>query len=192
MSAATFLLYTVSCLFTGGLGVLFILFGAGTLSFDKAKSFLSSAGGIAVLFLSGACLIILLGYFLLLIYRSRLATARFSQEGEQGKIEISPYAIQEFISGILQEELGITRFRVRLRHKEDGVAIYVHIALTPQERVAEIGSRIQETLTSRVMERTGVEVKEVSVLVGKIRPLEQKPQEKDEEDEEGDDSENEL
>lgn len=189
MSAATFLFYTVSCLFTGGLGVLFILFGAGTLSFDKAKVFLSSAGGIAVLFLSGACLIILLGYFLLLIYRNRLATARFSQEGERGKIEISPYAVQEFISGILQEELGITRFRVRLRHKEDGVAIYVHIALTPQERVAEIGSRIQETLTCRVMERTGIEVREVSVLVGKIRPHEQKPQEKDEE---GDESENEL
>jgi len=189
MSAATFLLYIVSCLFTGGLGILFILFGAGALSFDKAKVFLSSAGGIAVLFLSGACLIILLGYFLLLIYRSRLAMARFSQEGEQGKIEISPYAIQEFISGILQEELGITRFRVRLRHKEDGVAISVHIALTPQERVAEIGSRIQETLTCRVMERTGVEVREVSVLVGKIRPLEQKPQEKDGE---GDESENEL
>ncbi len=65
----------------------------------------------------------------------------------------------------------------------------MHIALTPQERVAEIGSRIQETLTCRVMERTGVEVKEVSVLVGKIRPLEQKPQEKDEE---GDENENEL
>jgi len=189
MSAATLLFYTVSCLFTGGLGVLFILFGARTLSFDKAEAFLTSASGIAVLFLSGACLILLLGYFLLLIYRNRLATARFSQEGERGKIEISPYAVQEFISGILQEELGITRFRVRLQHKEDGIAIYVRIALSPLERVAEVGSRIQETLTRRVMERTGVEVREVSVLVGKIRPHAQKLQEKDEE---GDESENEL
>jgi len=189
MSTATLLFYTVSSLFTGGLGIMLILFGARTISLDKAKVFLTSTSGIAVLFLSGACLILLFGYFLLLINRSRLATARFTQEGERGKIEISPHAVREFISGILQEELGFTRFRVRLQHKEDGIAIYVRMALSPMERVAEVGSRIQETLTRRVMERTGVEVREVSVLVGKIRPHAEKLQEKDEE---GDESENEL
>ena len=59
---------------------------------------------------------------------------------------------------------------MRLHHLEDGIAILVQTALSLQEKVSEVGREIQETLARRVVERTGVEVREVSVLVGSIRP----------------------
>jgi uncharacterized alkaline shock family protein YloU len=62
----------------------------------------------------------------------------------------------------------IERFRVRIRHVQGGIAISVETALSPQERVGEVGRRIQSTLARRVVERTGVDVKEVVVLVESI------------------------
>jgi len=90
--------------------------------------------------------------------------------------------LREFISGILREEVGIDRFRVRLRHQEEGISIRIQTALSPQEQVAAVGRRIQETLSQRVVERTGVEVQEVSVLVDSIRAREEEPVKREEED----------
>jgi uncharacterized alkaline shock family protein YloU len=89
--------------------------------------------------------------------------------------------LREFISGILRREIGIDRFRVRLQHMEDGIAIKVRTTLSPEEQVAEVGRRIQETLSQRVVERTGVEVREVSVLVDSISAREEEPQDQEEE-----------
>lgn len=169
MSFISLLLRALAALFTGGLGVCAILGGAEILSLAAAKRFLESATGVAVFFLFGALLILVGLYFILLITRSRSVAARFSQEGEWGKIELSSSALREFVSGILREEIGIDRFRVRLQHMEGGISILVRTALSLQEKVSEVGRQIQETLARRVVERTGVEVREVSVLVGSIR-----------------------
>ena len=164
------LLSTVAALLTGGLGVCSILAGTGILSVVAAKRFLESEIGTALFFLFGALLLLVGLHFVLLITRRRSVAARFSQQGEWGKIELSASALKEFVSGILREEIGIDRFRVRLQHLEDGIAILVQTALSLQEKVSEVGREIQETLARRVVERTGVEVREVSVLVGSIRP----------------------
>lgn len=170
MTFMSLLLSTLATLLTGGLGVCAILEGTGILSVSDAKSFLESELATALFFLFGALLLFVGLHFVLLIIRRRSVAARFSQQGEWGKIELSASALKEFVSGILREEIGIDRFRVRLKHLEDGIAILVQTSLSLQEKVSEVGRQIQEILAHRVVERTGVEVREVSVLVGSIRP----------------------
>jgi uncharacterized alkaline shock family protein YloU/energy-converting hydrogenase Eha subunit C len=181
MSLLVLVTNVFAVLFAGGLGIVSILVGAGAISLGAVERFLDSAAGIGLLFGVGGVLLALALYFIRLIHQRQMAAARFSQEGEWGKIELSPYALREFISGILRREIGIDRFRVRLQHMEDGIAIKVRTTLSPEEQVAEVGRRIQETLSQRVVERTGVEVREVSVLVDSISAREEEPQDQEEE-----------
>ena len=56
----------------------------------------------------------------------------------------------------------------------------VRTTLSLEEKVGEVGQKIQETLSRRVVEQTGVEVRGVCVLVGSIRPREKEPEVKEE------------
>lgn len=168
MSLLVLIANILAVLFAVGLGVISILIGAGGISFSTVAQFLDSTVGIGMLFGIGAIFLALALYFLFLLYQGRMAEARFSQEGKWGKIELSPHALREFISGILRQEIGIARFGVRLKHIEEGIAIRIQTTLSPDEKVAEVGRRIQEILSQRVVEHTGVEVKNVSVLVDGI------------------------
>lgn len=163
----------LATLFTAGLGILTVLIGAGIPSLSDVMGFVASPSGEALLFALGSVLIFLGVYFAILSLRARGERARFTQEGTGGRIELSPFALREFVSGILRGEIGIERFGVRLQHREEGIAIRIQTTLTPDQQVAEVARRIQETLTRRVVERTGVTVQEVSVLVNSIRPREQ-------------------
>jgi uncharacterized alkaline shock family protein YloU len=169
MMLVTFFVDVVAFVFTAGLGILSLLIGAGMFSIAALLRFLESSTGTALVTLFGALLLVMALHFAWRMIRNRATAARFSQEGEWGRIELSPYALREFISGILCHEIGIERFRVHLRHRDGGIAIAVRTTLSPHETVSEVGRRIQTTLANRVVERTGVEVKQVSVLVGSIR-----------------------
>ena len=169
MMFATFFLLGSALFVTAGLGILSILIGAGSFSIAALLRFLESSVGTTLLVLFGALLLVIALHFAWRMIRNRSAAARFSQEGDWGRIELSPYALKEFISGILHQEIGIERFHVHLRHMDGGIAIAVRTTLSPHDKVSEVGRRIQTTLADRVVERTGVEVKQVSVLVGSIR-----------------------
>jgi uncharacterized alkaline shock family protein YloU len=160
-------------LFTAGLGILTVLIGAGFPALADVTRFVGSPSGEALLFALGSVLILLGLYFAVLLSHARAAHRRFAQDGPGGRIELSPFALREFVNGILRQEIGIERFGVRLRHREEGIAIRIQTTLSPDQQVAEVARRIQETLTRRVAERTGVTVQEVSVLVNSIRPREQ-------------------
>ena len=169
-----FLLLDLSALVVAAaVGAVFILTSAGVLSLSAVGDFADSGSGVAVMALAGALLLLVGLHFVVLIWRWRSAASRFSQDGEWGTIELSPHALREFISGILREEVGIDRFRVRLRHAEEGIAISVKTALSTSEKVSEVGRSIQKILAQRVAERTGVHVGRVSVLVHSIRSREE-------------------
>jgi len=168
---------------TAGTGVGSILFATGTLSLVSAQQFFATLTGEAVLHALGGVLLAVSVHFASLFYRGRTQLARFTQDGEWGKIELSPYALREFVSGIMRDEVGIDRFQVRLHHMGDGLSIRITTTLSPEDRVAEIGQRIQETLSRRVVERTGIEVRQVSVLVNSMRVHEEEPHAPEEENE---------
>ncbi len=153
---------------TAGLGVFLIILGAGV-PIAGFAAFLTTTGGMVLLIVLGTVLIGVGIHFLIAIADERLNASLFVREGEWGRIEVSPFAIREFISGILRDELGIGRFRIRLSHRQGGVGIAVRMTLSPDQRVPEVGESIQRELMRHVAERTGVEVREVSVLVRSIR-----------------------
>jgi len=161
-------------LFTGGLGVFLILGGSGAVSVAPVGVLAATTWGTAVSILCGCLLCLVALHFAALVIRWWNAGARFVHEDERGRIEVSPHALSEFIRGVLRQEIGIERFSVGLRHRDEAIGIRVRTTLTPEETVAEVGRRIQETLSRRVTERTGVVVDEVSVLVSSIRPHERR------------------
>jgi len=156
-------------LVTAGLGVFMIIVGVGGGVFPDLASLVGTAAGMAITILIGVLLTLAGVHFLIAIADERLDASLFVREGERGRIGVSPHAIREFISGILRDEIGIERFRVRLDHHRDGVGITVRMTLSPDQRVTEVGESIQRELMQHVAERTGVEVREVSVLVKSIR-----------------------
>jgi len=167
----------LSLLVTAGLGVFMIVGGAGGASFTGLSSFLDTTVGMVVSILIGITLIVAGIHFLIAIADERLNASLFVRESEWGRIEVSPFAVREFISGILRDEIGIERFRIRLHHRGDGVGIAVRMTLSPDQRVTEVSESIQRELMRHVAERTGVEVREVSVFVRSIRSREGKGKE---------------
>jgi uncharacterized alkaline shock family protein YloU len=162
-------LHFLAFLFTLGLGVTTILTGAGVLSVDSVSTVFGGAGWTIFLILIGVGALLVALHFLLVLAEHRLNEVLYSRAGEWGRVEVSPRAIRGFISGILRDDIGLGQFRVFLRRQENGVAIRVRTALTPDQRVTDVGERIQRALTQHVADRTGVEVREVTVFVRSIR-----------------------
>jgi uncharacterized alkaline shock family protein YloU len=165
-------LHYLAFFFTLGLGVTTILTGSGVLSVGSVTAAFSDAGWTILLVLLGVGTLLVALHFLLVLADDRRNEVLYSRAGEWGRVEVSPTAVREFISGVLRKEIGIDRFRVFLRRRENGVAIRVRTALTPDQRVTDAGERIQRELTQQVADRTGVEVREVTVFVRSIRARE--------------------
>ena len=165
-------LHYLAFLFTVGLGVVTILAGTGVLQIGTVSSAFSDSGWTVLLILVGVAVLLVALHFLLILAEDRLNEVLYSRAGEYGRVEVSPTAVREFISGILRKDIGINRFRVFLRRRENGVAIRVRTALTPDQRVTDVGERIQRELARHVADRTGVEVREVTVFVRSIRARE--------------------
>ena len=163
-------LHYLAFLFSHGLGVTLILSGTGVLSVGTVAAAFSDVGWTLLLVLLGVAVLLIALHFLLVLADDRLNEVLYSRSGEWGRVEVSPTAVREFISGILRNDIGIDRFRVSLRRYDNGVAIRVRTALTPHQRVTDVGERIQRELTQHVTDRTGVEVREVTVFVRSIRP----------------------
>ena len=164
-----------SAILVGGVGIALVLGGVGVLSFGSLWTYFDAFPGTLFLILAGACLLLVAARFVLHLVNDYRNAVLFSHDGEWGRIELSPQAVREFISDILRQQVGIERFRIVLKHHADGVAITVRTALTPDQRVTDMGVRIQRELAQHVTERTGVEVREVTVLVRSIRREETAP-----------------
>ena len=178
MRTGRFVANLAAFLTTGGLGVVLIIAGSGGLSLSSVTSFFDDLPGTILLILLGAIQVLAAVHFLLVMAEDRLNAVVFSREGEWGRIELTPHAIRELISGVLRDEIGLDHFGVRLRHEGDGVGIIIRTTVSPTQRVTDIGERIQRELSAQVTDRTGVEVREVSVLVRGIRaPEATKPEE---------------
>lgn len=167
----------VGMLLTAGLGVGLILAGAGVLSLASVWDFLDTVTGSILVILVGVAMLLVAAYFVIQLVEERLNASLFHHEGEWGRIELSPIAIKEYIAGILRKDIGLERFRILLRNRANGVGITVRTTLSPEQRVTEVGERIQRELAKHVSDRAGVEVSDVTVLVRNIRTNESRIEE---------------
>jgi len=164
----------VALIVTGGLGVTFIVAGVGAsglLSFASVTPYLDRVPGTIFLIVVGAVLVLIAVRFLIAAGDERVRAGIFAREADGGRVALTGFAVREFISGILRDEIGLDRFHVGLEHRRGGVAITVRVTLSPDQRVTSVSERIQSVLARLVPERTGVEVSEVSILVRGIRTL---------------------
>ena len=165
----------VSLVVIGGLGVTFILGGAGVLSFGSISPYLDRSPGTIFLIILGAFLLLNATQFLVAAADERIRAGAFARQADGGQVALTASAIRELVSGILEDELGLDRFRVRLSHRGDGVGIAVRVTLSPNQRVTAVSERIQNVLAQRIPDRTGVAVNDVSILVRSIRSQGNKP-----------------
>lgn len=164
------LLYSSLALVLAGVGVILILFGIDVLSLSAALPFLNTTGGIITQILIGAVFFVTALYFSSLVYRGNLQRARFSYQEEEGRIEISSCAIKELAREMLFSKIGIAGLNaISLSRQGDGMAISIDASISSQEKVTEIGHRIQALLTEQLTEQTGIKVEEVSVFIRTIR-----------------------
>lgn len=161
--------HAVAFVVTGGLGVTFILGGAGVLSFTSISPYFDHAPGTIFMIILGAVLLLVATQFLVAGADERIRSGAFARQAEGGRVALTAFAIRELISGILHDELGLERYHVRLAHRGEGVAITVQVTLSPSQRVTSVSERIQSVLARQIPERTGVAVSDVSILVRSIR-----------------------
>jgi hypothetical protein len=161
--------FGVALILTAGLSICLILAGAGVLSLSSIWGFLDTLSGSILVILVGVALLLVAVHFLIQLADERLNGAMFHHQGKWGRIDLSPTAIKEFIAGILRNAVGIDQFRIALRHQAGGVGITVRTTLSPDQRVTDVGERIQRELVQHVTDRTGVEVTDVTVLVRGVR-----------------------
>ncbi len=168
--------HSAALIITAGLSISLILAGAGVLSLSSVWDDLDTVTGSILVILVGVALLLVAVHFLIVLADERLDAALFHHEGDWGRIDLSPVAIKEFIAGILRNDIGLDQFRIRLRHEAHGVGITVRTSLSPDQRVTDVGERIQRVLAEQVSDRTGVEVCDVTVLVRSIRADESRDQ----------------
>lgn len=116
-------------------------------------------------------LLILAVYFGLLIIRTRQQRKSITHVGTRGSIRISPGAVREFISRVLEEELGLSKCRIRLKagsRAEAPLVVFVRTSLPLEQNVLEAGERIQELIKKRVEEHIGIPVERVEVFTSSI------------------------
>jgi uncharacterized alkaline shock family protein YloU len=154
---------------TAGLGIALILAGAGVLSLSSLWTFFDTVSGSILVILVGAALVLIGVNYLIRLADERLNASVFRHEGNWGRIDLSPAAVKESIGGILKKDIGLDRFHVLLSHHASGVAITVRTTLSPDQRVTDIGEKIQRSLAEHVRDRMGVTVSDVTVLVRGIR-----------------------
>jgi len=159
----------IALIVTAGLSISLLLAGAGVLSLSSVWADLDTLTGSILVILVGSILLLVAIHFLIRLADERLDAALFHHDGDWGRIDLSPAAIKEFIAGILRDDIGLERFRIQLRHEAKGVSITVRTTLSPHQRVTDVGGQIQRELAEHVSDRTGVDVRDVTVLVRSIR-----------------------
>jgi len=158
------LLYTLGVVvLLGGTGLCVYFAGWGVPS--QWPEAATSIGGRAVLALLGVAA---LGGGLVLACQlaDRLAAGRaIKRPGPKGEISISPRAIRQLAAGLLCGELGLTRFRVRVLHAGEGLALKIRLQLPPGEPAPELAERIQTLLAQEIEAKAGLPVEEVALEI---------------------------
>jgi len=130
---------------------------------------LTNRWGLAAAYLAASAAALLALHFALKLWDNAARRRRFFHEGSQGPIAVSPYAVRDFVRGLLAGEDALVEARIRLEHAADGaLRLTVSAGLTPEAGVVETANRVQTTLKEQVETRLGVRVSEVAFHAHRI------------------------
>jgi uncharacterized alkaline shock family protein YloU len=169
MSFVRALTFALAAAFTAALGILAILAGVRTLG-DVAWAWLLQDGaGVALLIFIGAASLLVSAHFARLVLEERTRSLELLRDGEWGTISLAPGALRQFIGDLLRREIGLARFRVRLRSGEGGLVIEIDTSLASTATITEVGERMQRIVAERVSRQVGVTVERVAVSIRSMR-----------------------
>jgi len=106
-------------------------------------------------------------YFLTLILRAHSQRRRIERQTPRGRIQISPFAIEDFIAALLRRE-AIPKFKVYLEKAQDGIEVRLRATLPLGKNVIETAERIQELIRTEIEGRIGIRVTKVEVFAQSI------------------------
>lgn len=141
-------------------GFFAVLFGA-----LSPQALSATLWGAVLFYIFGALSLFLAVYFLTLILRVRSRRRRIERETPRGRIQISPFAIQDFISALLVRE-AIPKFKVHLGRAaaSNGIEVRLRVTLPLRQNVMETAEHLQELIRSEIEGRIGIRVDKVEVF----------------------------
>lgn len=139
-------------------GFFAVLFGA-----LNAQALSATVWGAVLFYIFGAVSLFLAVYFITLILRLHSRRRRIERQTPRGRIQISPFAIQDFISALLTRE-AIPKFKVYLEKAQDGIEVRLRATLPLGKNVVETAERIQELIRTEIEGRIGIRVNKVEVF----------------------------
>ncbi len=156
-----------------GLIVLFIglcafVYGAGVFPFKIDLSMLDGPFELwqRVVIVAAAVLLVVLGvHGLSLLFRSRREKGFIMQHTEYGDLSISMHAMENMVKKCIDthDELKVTG--THIRHTRDGVVVEMRISLANGVNIPLTVSALQKQIKHYITSCSGVDVKEVRVLV---------------------------
>jgi len=125
--------------------------------------------GTVLLYLSGSLATLLGLFFFLKLWDHVHKRRSFHREGAQGPIQVSPFAVQDFIQALLAREERLGRSRVSLHHGPGGsLDVELSVNLPLDVAVVDTSERLQQLLKHGVEEQLGISVHRVSVYAQRI------------------------
>lgn len=103
-------------------------------------------------------------YFLMCVAQTARSQSPIRSMGSGGPIWISPQAVRSLVGDLLEASFEIDDARVAVRPAGDGLRVSVKFSLPPEQRIPELGERIQTEIRNRVEDRIGVTVDQVDVM----------------------------
>lgn len=114
-------------------------------------------------------------FFIARVIEMTRARTPIQTMGSGAPISVSPEAVRRLVREALNETVDIDDARIQIRSSGDGLRISVRFSLPPDQRIPEIGERIQADVRSRVEDRIGVTVDQVDVTAQAFTVASAKP-----------------
>ena len=147
------------------------------------EDFLSGTWGAVALYCLGTSSILISGYFILSsvsLYREQRG---FVRQDELGKVQISPYAVEEMAHEILRNHFDISSYRISLSQLEEGILIVVKASVRPDTDISETSEEVQKLLRDKIMSQTGLTVERVDFYAQGVKGKEERTVSRKEPDE---------
>jgi len=135
----------------------------------ELQPFWATPPGIGLLSAVGAVTLLIALYFLARLINLMTEQKRFVREGNQGAIEVSAQAVEDFVSALVDEDDHLHHARVKLRHGPHGALdVVLNVSLDFNAAVVPTSERLQQRLKDRIEGHLGVEVHRITVYTERL------------------------
>ncbi len=133
------------------------------------EALFKGGGSNAIPLLIAAALMVLgaLSFFFGIHYRRPERLVKVNNN-EEGTVNISLNAVETMVKKAAAKISAVKETKARLKAAPEGVAIYLHVVVTPEANIPETAAALQKEVKESLENMSGLKVLEVKVLVESI------------------------